>query len=507
MSAPERGPAHTWEHLLHWRFVGAVRDIDTPASLAGLPSSDLQAGWLIADECPGWLHYVPADSRWYVWNGRHHEPDTSGRMEKLVNWLAQRGQLAADALRQKIRSDVIAGGGSDKDAENELRELQAASKYLNGLQRQAGRSSLIGHLAGTLSVDSSVMDERFPRALNCASGTLSLETGAIRPHDPADLLTYCVPVSWDQQAQCPMFTRLVHRMTGGISGVTDYVLAALGYALLGENPERLIFFLNGETSSGKSAVLYIVRTVLGSLAVESEADLITLVRHGRNARTENSIRGARLVTITETSGFMSIDEGQLKRITGEPVIAVNQHYARTVIKTPVTWTIFTATNEMPALTNFDSAMRERIIVIPCGPTIPVHERDRRLAERILATEREGILNLLVRSCAWYHRSGLIMPVAVQMETERYRGQQDTVANFVAECMVLCPWPVDASIPKPEAWELYKRWARGENHLRKQEFAEHMARQPGITDRDNGGSVRRYEGVRWNDRILRQLDQT
>jgi P4 family phage/plasmid primase-like protien len=499
-----RGPAYTWQYLLDYDSAG---EIAVDPSLDGLPADDLHAGWLIADECPGWLHYATTDSRWYIWNGRCHEPDTSGRIERLVLDLGSRGEVAVAALRQKIRGDAIASGASEKDIENELAEVAPAAKYLAGLRKAAGQRSLLTVLASQCGTDTSVLDESAPRVLNCANGTVSLETGLIRPHDPADLLTYCVATPWLAGAQCPMFLQLVHRMTGGTDGVTHYVLAALGYALLGENPERLIFFLNGPTSSGKSQLLYIVRSVLGSLAVESEADLITLVRHGRNARTENSIRGARLVTITETTGWMHIDEGQVKRITGEPVIAVNQHYAKTVIKTPVTWTIFIATNKMPALTDYDDAMRERVVVIPCGETIPVHQRDKRLAEKILATEREGILNLLIRSCAWYHRAGLIMPVAVQMETGRYRGQQDTVANFIAECMALCPWPADASIPKMEAWGMYQRWARGENHLRKQEFYEHMARQPGITDHDNGGSVRQYEGVRWNDRIQRMLDNT
>lgn len=504
MSPPQRGPAWTWQYLLHWRENG---DIDVDASLDGLPVDDVHAGWLIADECPGWLHYVGADARWYVWNGRCHEPDTSGRIERLVLDLGARGEIAVEALRQKIRSDCIAAEASDKDTQAQLDEAGPASKYLAGLRKSAGQRSLLSVLASQLGTKPEVMDESSPRLLNCANGTVSLESGLVTRHMPADLLTYCVDTPWYHDAQCPMFMRLVHRMTGEVQGVTNYALAALGYALLGENPERLIFFLNGPTSSGKSQLLYIVRTVLGSLAVESEADLITLVRHGRNARTENSIRGARLVTITETTGWMHIDEGQVKRITGEPVIAVNQHYARTVIRTPVTWTIFIATNKMPSLTDYDDAMRERVVVIPCGPTIPAHERDRRLAERILATEREGILNLLVRSCAWYHRNGLIMPVAVQMETERYRGQQDTVANFIAECMVLCPWPADASIQKMEAWAMYQRWARGETHLRKQEFYEQMSRQPGITDHDNGGSIRRYEGVRWNDQVQKMLDQT
>jgi len=255
-------------------------------------------------------------------------------------------------------------------------------------------------------------------------------------------------------------------------------------------------------------VLYIVREVIGGLlAHESQADLITVVRHGRNARTENSVRGRRLVTITETSEFMHIDEGQLKRLTGEPVISVDEHYAKREIKTPVTFTIWVVTNDLPSLTNFDGAMRERIVVIPSGPTIPEEQRDNRLARKILAAERDGILTMLARACAEYHRSGLVMPLAVQMETDRYRGQQNTVANFLRDCAIMTAWRPGEAVPSVqmvEAWQEYQRWARGETRLTRNAFYEHMARQPGVTRVDNSGSVRRFEGLCWNDTVLRRL---
>lgn len=510
MTAPERGQSRTWQHLVYWRN-GAI---DLDETLRWLPTDDLHAALLLSAEREGELHYANQSGMWHIWDGRAHSPDTGGKAAKLVHEFALRCELALAQCREQVRQAVaVRNQGAAADAiaravATAWEPWKPAEKYAAGLRRAAGSSALQRVMAEVCAVDESVLDERHPTWLNCLNGTVDLSTGLIKPHDPADMITYCVPVNY-VAARCPQFWNLVYRMCGQDYEVAVYLLKALGYALLGDNREQLIFFINGPTKSGKSMVLYIVRSVLGPLAHESQAELITVVRHGRNARTENSIRGKRLITITETSKFMHIDEGQLKRLTGEPVISVDQHYAKAEIKTLVTFTGFVATNDMPTVPNYDGAMEQRISVVPGGPTIPAEQRDKQLAGRILAEEAEGILALLVEACVEYHRSGgLAMPLAVRMETDRYRGQQDTVANFIRDCcIVVTGWSssgLAAAIPMTQAWEVYRRWARGEIHLGRNEFYDHMARQPGVVRVDDGSRKRQFEGLCWNDEALRWL---
>jgi putative DNA primase/helicase len=325
------------------------------------------------------------------------------------------------------------------------------------------------------------------------------------------MITYCLPLAYRPElaGQCPLFCGMVHRMCGGNSAVADYVLRVLGYALIGENPEQLIFFLNGPTKSGKTQVLYIVRQLLGVLAEDSKADLITRMPNGRNARVENSVRGKRLVTINETSESMQIDEGQLKRLTGEPMIAVDKHYADSRIKTAESWAIICGNNEMPSVSSMDSAVRERMVVVPCGDTIPVEQRDQHLAARIIATEGEAILALLVGCASRYFREKLPRPAEVDAATEKYCRDQESVAAFAAEaCVIVRPAagrPV-AHVGMAEAYRFYLGWCRDNNKtapLGPHAFSEKMSAVPGILREDNGGSVRRYSGVSWNEEYLRR----
>ena len=497
MSTPERGPAGTWQYLAFWDN-GAMA---LEATRAGLPADDHAAAWLIeAEHGSGWLRRGAITGTWHVWNGKASVPDVAGWSDRIVADLGARLRVAIDTARQAVAVAVHARmpPGSTEAAERQERERawaewKPAEKYAHRLAINAGKTALSGYLETVCNVSDDELSERQPGLLNLDTGTLNLGTGALTPHNRADGITHVLPIRWNPQAWCPRFWGLVCQVAGNDADTAYYLLKCLGYSLLGDNREQKVFFISGPSGSGKSVLLHVVSEVLGQLAHRSGADLICVVRHGRNARTENSIRGKRFITITETSKFMTIDEGQLKRITGEPVISVNQHYVKTELKTPVTWTIWVATNDMPNLVNFDAAMKRRIIVIPGGPGLDEAAMDPHLGAKILSSEREGILALLARGCAEYFRSGIRdMPDAVFLSTGKYAAEQDTVGAFIADTMVIGGW--GEGINQHTAWEMYELWSRGGPRLPKTEFYRRMRDQTGIL---YNGASRKFEGVAWN----------
>ena len=264
---------------------------------------------------------------------------------------------------------------------------------------------------------------------------------------------------------------------------------------MGNNPERVIPFLNGPTSSGKSVLLQVLRGVLGTLGHDSPAELITWNPRGRNARAENSIRGRRLVTITETDRRMHVDEAQLKHLTGERELSVNQHYAKTELDTLRTWLIMVATNEMASMTGWDDALGERVLIVPTGPPIPREHRVLDLAEKILESEGPQVLALLMRHARKYYANGLSVPGTVRAATARYATTQDTVAQ----------WLADYTTPDPshsyrtataQAWHAYETQTRDGERLTRNRFHDAMKRQPGIRWKDDGARQRYYTGFVW-----------
>ena len=348
------------------------------------------------------------------------------------------------------------------------------------------------------------LEDHHPEWLNTLSGTIDLRSGLVKPWDPADMITYCLDARVQAGAPCPLFWNLVLRACGGKQHIAEYLVKVLGYSMLGENPEQLIFFLQGPTASGKTALLNVVTRLLGPLAHNSTSELIMVTKNGRNARSENSIRGRRLVTITETSGWLVIEEAQLKRLTGDRDISVDRHYALEQLPTVVSWLIIVATNEMPVLANPDGAIHRRVMIIPMGQTIPEHERDLHLTDRILAEERDGVLSLLAWGAHEVLSGRFEPPVEVRIASDSYWWRQDTVGRFLAE---FTTYPVQQSLngqgPRVFAsqhatWEAYRLFTKDGPRLPKQEFKPKLVTMPGIHADDN---QRRYEGFELTPEVL------
>ena len=201
------------------------------------------------------------------------------------------------------------------------------------------------------------------------------------------------------------------------------------------------------------------------------------------------------MTITETSGHVTTDEAQVKRLTGETWISTDRNYAETENRLKITFTIIQATNEMQTLTNFDAAMRRRVEVFPMGEPVPEDERVVGLAKLVAADEAEGILALLILGARAYFAQGLHAPLEIQAETAKYEAEQNTLSDFLADCTMPVPLSLNGhgveGIGSADMWRAYLAYSRGGPHLRKHPFMDQMRQHPGIFYREGS---RRFEGI-------------
>jgi P4 family phage/plasmid primase-like protien len=495
-----RGAPGSWAYLALWDG----QDIDLDATLAELPCHDFAAAKLLRAERPDELHYVPPTiSTWHIWDGQCHRPDDGGKHARVVLDLADRYKIALGKCQEALVAEVMAvfpANQVDAEVEARWKLWEPAVKYAAGLCKTPGVSNLKTMLADVCSVSPAYLEDQHPEWLCHALGTTDLRTGATWPHRPSDLLTYCLPVAPGRVWDCPKFAAMVHHVAGGNDAVAQYLMRVLGYALIGDNREQQIFFLNGPTKSGKSQLLTIVRKLLSVLGHESKAALITHTPHGRNARIENSIRGMRLITINETQAIMHIEEGQLKRLTGETEIAVDQHYNKMLITTKVSFVIIIATNEMPSVASMDPAISERVIVIPCGQTIPPEYRIKGYADQILAEEAPGILATLMHYAgAYLAESKIPMPREVREATELYCSLQNVAAQFAADKLA-CGLGWEQAIPGHVLWKSAQEWARDDRKLPgRNQFYEMLGQLEGVT-RTTVSEQPVFRGVSWKIEI-------
>jgi putative DNA primase/helicase len=107
-------------------------------------------------------------------------------------------------------------------------------------------------------------------------------------------------------------------------------------------------------------------------------------------------------------------------------------------------------NHKPGLRSVDEAMRRRFHLIPFTVTIPPHERDPDLSEKIRA-EWPGILAWMVEGCLEWQRQGLAPPAVVTAATAEYLSAEDSLGT----------WIDDECVRDPNAWSsttsLYSAW--------------------------------------------------
>jgi putative DNA primase/helicase len=101
------------------------------------------------------------------------------------------------------------------------------------------------------------------------------------------------------------------------------------------------------------------------------------------------------------------------------------------------FTPWLATNHKPEIRGTDHGIWRRVRLVPFTVTIPEHERDPELPDRLL-DELPGILAWAVRGCLDWQAHRLETPAVVANATADYRAEMDVIARFLEDCCQLHP---------------------------------------------------------------------
>jgi P4 family phage/plasmid primase-like protien len=502
MASTERGAAGTWRYLAWWRD----GEIDLDATRSMLPCSDKAAALLVNGMWPDWVHHVPGDKLWYIWNGTHHQPDSSSLIHRVLETFTGMLDVVLDRCHQQLAAGtaVAMDGQPQKAIDTAIEQAWAPwavtggpVKFAASLHGMTQFSKLRERLAGQRGVEPERMLDRWPSLLNAANCVINLLPMAGEPewysHDPSLMMTYCLEASYrplqpgeDPFSRCPRYSDFVWQACGKDAGVFGFLIKVLGYSLLGANPLKLLFFLSGPTNSGKSMVLYGLSTVLGGLAFQAPPGLVG--KGERHPRIEATMRGKRLIVIDETDDKLHLDEVQVKRLTGVAGgYPLQLLYSKTMIEVPVSWLPVIPNNIMPSIDNLDPALRARIGVLPMGPTRDSIELG--LMDRIVAEERDGILALMVWACreamADNGRALLYPPAAVVAATQQYEREQNTVLLWMTDCCLVAAGNGHGAPPAQKGSDClddYRAWCAGHDHipLGRNQFYEVLGAMPGVS---------------------------
>lgn len=250
---------------------GRARPTLQPVDAARPPAfSDDALALRFAERHANDLRFVAAWSKWLSWTGKRWEFD-----ETLAAFDKSRAicrEAAADCNKSKIAVALASG-----------KTVAAVDKLAKADRR----------IAATID-----QWDAGPWLLNTPEDVVDLRTGRTRAHRADDYMTKITAVG--PRGDCPRFLAFLNRITGGDAALVSYLQRVLGYALTGVTREHALFFAYGTGADGKSVLLSTVAGILGEYHRTAPIETFVASNGDRHPTDLAGLRGARLVTATET---------------------------------------------------------------------------------------------------------------------------------------------------------------------------------------------------------------
>ena len=413
--------------------------------------TDLGNAERLADTYSGEVRRCSKWRKWLIWDGKRWAIDDTGAVM----------QYAAKTVRAIYKEVEMC---------NDLERRKAISRHAINSESVGRLQAMVSLAESLLPVATEELDADI-WLLNCQNGTLDLRTGQLRPHDPADMLTKIIPVSYDSKAQCPLFENFLGEIFNGDIGMIRFMQKYAGLSLCGDTSEQILAILYGGGANGKSVLMSTFFNLLGDYARNLPADALMTRKNESIPNDIAALQGVRMATASETADDGRLNEARIKAMTGGEQLTARFLHGEFFDFMPQ-FKLWLATNHRPKIRGTDKGIWRRIKLIPFEVTISDEKQDKHLTEK-LQCELSGILTWAVRGLEAWRKEGLAVPEVVQKAGCKYQADMDVLAKFIDECCVI----QDGGFTRARAlYELYKAWAKttGEYILSETKFSLRLA---------------------------------
>jgi putative DNA primase/helicase len=408
--------------------------------------------------------------KWLVWTGAQWKRDEAGQIHRLAKETVRGIYREASDAEDEDRRKALAKHAAASESETRIRAMVELAKS-----------------EAPISPDELDAD---PWLLNVLNGTIDLRTGELREHRREDLITKLSLVEYDPDALAPTWDAFLERVLPS-EELRGFVQRAAGYSATGDTSEQCMFIHHGPGANGKSTFQETVSAALGDYAMRTPTETLLVKRTGGVPNDVARLKGARLVTASETEEGRRLAESLVKDLTGQDTISARFMWAEWFDFKP-THALHLSTNHKPEIRGTDLAIWRRIRLVPWGVTIPPAEQDKKLPEK-LRGELPGVLAWIVRGCSAWLREGLQAPEEVRKATRAYRAEMDVLAAFLADC---CLRDEDETAFAGELWGAWKRWCEetGEHAGTQKRFGGQLAERGFLNHRDSRTGRKVWSGL-------------
>lgn len=372
----------------------------------------------------GKIRFCHSTEAWYQWTGsRWKRNDT-----KVAFHFAR--ELSRTLARSKEKATIATAG---------------KASFAGSVERLARSDP-------AMSVTADMWD-RDPMLLGTPNGTIDLRTGRMRSAHPDDGITKQTSVG-PSNRDCTLWKRFLHESTGGDKETVRFLQQFAGYCLTGLTIEHALMFIYGQGGNGKSVFLNVLAGILLDYAVNAPAETFMASRNDRHPTELARLRGARLVTSSETEAGKAFNDKRIKEMTGGDKITA-RFMGQDFFEYQPQFKLMIVGNFKPNLARVSDALTRRICIIPFDrkPETPDVHLDAKLKE-----EWPAILTWMVEGCLDWQQNGLVKPESVRKATDIYFEEQDLISQWLEECCVISPEDEAMSMRTANS-DLYASWKR------------------------------------------------
>ena len=289
-----------------------------------------------------------------------------------------------------------------------------------------------------------------PYLLGTPAGSIDLRTGALRQSEPGDYITKATAIVPAETASCPRWLQFLDEATAGDIGLIRFMQQWSGYMLTGDTRQQALVFLFGDGGNGKSVFVNAVAGVLGDYASTAAMDTFVASQTERHLAELAMLRGARMVTASETEEGRYWAESRIKQLTGgDPITA--RFMRQNFFTYMPAFKLMIVGNYKPKLKHVDAAMSRRFYMLPFShrPQTPDRTLDQQLRD-----EWPGILRWMIEGCLDWQENGLIRPACIEKATAAYFDDQDLLGDWMSQCCVLGEGKKTPSAQLFGSWQAY-----------------------------------------------------
>lgn len=244
---------------------------------------------------------------------------------------------------------------------NEQIEEFANKNYKPQVENQKDRNEFLKNI-NTHNVTTTDFFKNVPYGMiNMQNGVYDIKTRTLRPHSPTYPFQYILPYGYTDRATCSTYDTFLDTMFDGNLESIETINEFLGYCLLG-GPYlfKQALILAGGGDNGKSSLLNAFCQVFGegNYSGENISDM-------HDPFVSSALDG-KLANIAEEEKEGCFKEtGMFKKLTG-----MTPYSTRFMYEPPFTVVnrakIIMTFNKMPILKDVSTAMKRRLLIIPCN---------------------------------------------------------------------------------------------------------------------------------------------